>query len=97
MNKEWGVPKTWHDMETVCEWWGSHIPISVIRIDYVLHIPTEAPVARYNLSVESWKKEDDKYVKNSSWPKPEAPKTTIVILFNPWCAKDQVREWMCVD
>lgn len=60
------------------------------RIDYVLHIPTEAPVARYNLSVESWKKEDDKYVKNSSWPKPEAPKTTIVILFNPWCAKDQV-------
>jgi len=72
------------------EWWLQAAKSGGNKIEYLLHIPANAPVARYHFSVESWAIEDGKYVKKSSWPKPEQPKFTFVILFNPWCPKDQV-------
>jgi transglutaminase 1 len=60
------------------------------KIEYDLHIPADASVAKYNLSFDSWMIENGKYVKKSSWPKPGKPKVTMVILFNPWCPEDQV-------
>jgi len=72
------------------DWWLKVEKNNGDKIEYSLHIPANAPVARYNLSIESWAIEDGKYVKKSTWPKPEQPKATFVIIFNPWSPKDQV-------
>jgi hypothetical protein len=57
------------------------------RLTFNLHIPANAPVARYNLAVTSWVNEDGRYVEKSRWPKDIYK---IVILFNSWCPNDQV-------
>ena len=59
---------------------------NLIRHDFTLVIPANAPVGGYNLTLES---RTDNEIK-SVWPKPGLAKPVMVILFNPWSSNDQV-------
>lgn len=72
------------------EWWLEKVNSEYGKLTFNLHIPANAPVARYNLAVTSWVNEDGRYVKKSRWPKEDKIKRPIVILFNSWCPNDQV-------